>query len=102
MPDETEITRIIDQDFGANATYVEDLLRQYQHNPGSVGDEWETYFSDLLRANGAVKTEAIAAPAPLPPPAPATTSVDGALAGEKVPIRGPALKIVENMEASLG
>jgi len=101
MPDETEITRIIAHDFGANATYVEDLLRQYQHNPGSVGDEWETYFSDLLRANGAVKIEAKAVPAPQPPPEQATT-VDGALAGEKVPIRGPALKIVENMEASLG
>ena len=98
MPDESEITRIIAHDFGANATYVEDLLRQYQHNPGSVGDEWETYFSDLLRANGAVKPETKAAPES---PATATT-VDGAAAGERVPIRGPALKIVENMESSLG
>lgn len=118
MRDTREIANIIANDFGANATYVEDLLRQFQHNPKSVGDEWSEYFHSLLGGNGVVKAEAqvataVAAPAPVtvtPPPAaapaapqPATApgTTTPATAGERLQIRGPALKIVENMESSL-
>ncbi len=95
MKDYSEITDIIANDFGANATYVEDLLRQFQHSPQSVGDEWEEYFSNLLETNGSVKAEAQTQPSAA---APATAE---AVTGERMQIRGPALKIVENMEASL-
>lgn len=119
-----EILQIIEQDFGANASYVEDLLRQYQHNPRSVGEEWDEYFSDLLNGsngtNGAVAAVAVqpaveaksngvaatapvatAAAAPAAKPAPAAVAEAPAEAGERLQIRGPALKIVENMDASL-
>ncbi|MBO0721389.1 MAG: multifunctional oxoglutarate decarboxylase/oxoglutarate dehydrogenase thiamine pyrophosphate-binding subunit/dihydrolipoyllysine-residue succinyltransferase subunit [Blastocatellia bacterium] len=42
-----DIATIIASDFGANATYVEDLLRQFQHNPASVGEEWSEYFQSI-------------------------------------------------------
>ena len=120
MQDYTEIANTIANDFGANATYVEDLLRQFEHNPHSVGDEWSAYFTGLLNTNGAVKAEssAVGAPAAVtsgsgsngaatqtakpavqaqaaqaPATGPATET-----AGERLQIRGPALKIVENME----
>ena len=110
MRDYKEIASRIADEFGANATYVEDLLRQFQHNPNSVDEEWGDYFQSLL-GDGSVKVEsqrdaataqeaaerpAVAAPAAQPAPAPAVTTN-----GERIPIRGPALKIVENMESSL-
>jgi multifunctional 2-oxoglutarate metabolism enzyme len=109
-----EIFQIIEQDFGANASYVEDLLRQYQHNPRSVGEEWDEYFSNLLNGSNGATGVAVAAtpqtaapqpanevkgngaPAPAPAKAPAPDET-----GERLQIRGPALKIVENMDASL-
>src|SRR5215468_7566253 len=111
MRDYKEIASRIADDFGANATYVEDLLRQFQHNPNSVDEEWADYFQSLLAGDGSVKVEsrtdtataqvaadagapASAAPAARPAPAPAETTT-----GERIPIRGPALKIVENMES---
>src|SRR5262249_14303196 len=112
MRDYKEIASRIADEFGANATYVEDLLRQFQHNPNSVDEEWGDYFQSLL-GDGSVKVEsqrdaataqvaadagapAAAAPAAPPAPAPAGTTNRG-----PIPIRGPALKIVENMESSL-
>src|SRR5262245_34802807 len=44
MRDYKEIASRIADEFGANATYVEDLLRQFQHNPNSVDEEWGDYF----------------------------------------------------------
>ena len=91
MQDYTEIASRIADDFGANATYVEDLLRQFQHNPKSVDEEWGDYFQSLLGGDGSVKVEsqrdavtaqvaaerpapATAAPAAQPAPAPAETT----------------------------
>src|SRR5262249_31165144 len=118
MRDYQEIASRIADDFGANATYVEDLLRQFQHNPKSVDEELIDYFKSLLGGDGSVKVEsrptngaaeatvatehpapAVASPAVAAPqlaPAAAETT-----AGERTPIRGPALKIVEHMESSL-
>ena len=120
MRPETEISSIIENDFGANSTYVVELLRQYQNNPRSVDEEWGDYFGSLINGginaggNGAATVQAqpapsaanvtAAAPAQAAPAArPATTppaaTIDPSV--ERLPIRGPALKIVENMEASL-
>ncbi len=117
MQNYTEIANTIANDFGANATYVEDLLRQFQHNPHSVGDEWGTYFTGLLGANGTANAEAGTTPSAVTsgsgsngaaaaqtakPPAPVQAVAPAAeTAGERLQIRGPALKIVENMETSL-
>src|SRR5262245_63982206 len=114
MRDYKEIASRIADEFGANATYVEDLLRQFQHNPNSVDEEWGDYLPSLLAGDGSVKVEsrpdagavqvaaerpapAAAAPAAAPQPAAPTETTTG----ERIPIRGPALKIVENMESSL-
>src|SRR5262245_24638352 len=122
MLDNKEIASRIADDFGANATYVEDLLRQFQHNPKSVDEEWSDYFQSLLggdaSVDGSVKVEsattngAATAPVSAERPAPAATPAPAAAgapqpaaetttAGERIQIRGPALKIVENMESSL-
>ena len=57
MRDERQIARIIASDFGANATYVEDLLRQFRNNPASVGEEWEGYFTELTGEGGGRSAE---------------------------------------------
>ncbi|HEY8460295.1 MAG TPA: 2-oxo acid dehydrogenase subunit E2, partial [Blastocatellia bacterium] len=109
MQNYQEIASRIADDFGANATYVEDLLRRFQHNPKSVDEEWGEYFNSLLSGVKSVKAEsqpaaaapsapaAAAAPAAPRPAAPAAETPTG----ERIQIRGPALKIVENMESSL-
>jgi 2-oxoglutarate dehydrogenase E1 component len=121
-----DLSELIAENFGANATYVEGLLARWRSNPALVDESWRMYFEELLSENGAsvpaeagpvvtqpksdagsaapkrdasgpgvapatVPKPAAAKPAPAPKPAP----------GEIVPIRGAALKIVENMEASL-
>jgi 2-oxoglutarate dehydrogenase E1 component len=132
MRAENEISSILENEFGANATYVAELLRQYQSNPASVDDEWGEYFHSLLgnghggnrattaRAtistataspvNGsgtATTASQISAPAVTTAPQPAakasvaTSASPVEISPDKTPIRGAALKIVENMEASL-
>ncbi|HEY0367849.1 MAG TPA: multifunctional oxoglutarate decarboxylase/oxoglutarate dehydrogenase thiamine pyrophosphate-binding subunit/dihydrolipoyllysine-residue succinyltransferase subunit, partial [Pyrinomonadaceae bacterium] len=109
-----DLSQVIAEEFGANATYVQTLLERFRSNPELVDDSWRAYFSELT-SNGATATVATtdgdgaaapprgsaapaAAPAPAPAPAPETKSQ---LEGEVLPIRGPALKIVENMQSSL-
>jgi 2-oxoglutarate dehydrogenase E1 component len=121
MQNDKEIADIIANDFGANANYVEALLEQYQENPRSVEGDWGAYFKRLLAPNGAVTIEAQpmngvpaavdatpvngaaatpAAPAIAAMPAP-VAAAPAPTSGERMQIRGPALKIVENMEMSL-
>src|SRR5436190_11338376 len=108
-----ELSEFIAENFGANATYVESLLARFRSDPALVDDAWRGYFEELIGENGAAR---VASPAP----APASAKSDGDAAAaaksstprqapatraessaDTVPIRGPALKIVENMEASL-
>src|SRR5262245_61237117 len=110
MQDYREIDSRIADDFGENAAYVEDLRRQFQPKPKAVDEEWGDYFQSLLGGDGSVKVEsatsmepaqaaaerpapAATVPAPAPQPAPPVETTTG----ERIPIRGPALKIVENM-----
>jgi 2-oxoglutarate dehydrogenase E1 component len=134
----TDLSEIIAENFGANATYVEGLLSRYRSNPELVDESWRAYFTELLgngegatipqststaaaaatedvhttdngrsdaaaadgqtaAAKAVAKTKATTAPtteAKQPAPVPAEDV-------EAIPIRGAALKIVENMEASL-
>jgi 2-oxoglutarate dehydrogenase E1 component len=129
-----ELSEVIAENFGANATYVESLLSRFQSNPSLVDEAWRAYFTELLGNGGAtaaaataatpeatetrsgadnggsaatapapVTATATAAPAPERAPAKAqpAPATDVATAAEAQPIRGAALKIVENMEASL-
>ncbi len=109
-----DLSQVIAEEFGPNATYVEGLLERFRSNPDLVDDSWRSYFTELV-GNG-VKAVAVpsdgdtaaapktvsAAPVPAPAAAPAPAPVSKPEPeGEAVPIRGPALKIVENMESSL-
>jgi multifunctional 2-oxoglutarate metabolism enzyme len=111
----TDFSEIIAENFGANATYVETLLARFRSDPSLVDESWRVYFEELLgngqpavhsTAPAAQTTEvpasgdgraAATAPAKKPEPA-APVQQPGT---EALPIRGAALKIVENMEASL-
>jgi 2-oxoglutarate decarboxylase len=152
QPPRTDLSEIIAENFGANATYVEGLLSRFRSNPELVDDSWRAYFSELLgdqstappqetsrsggvalrQADGGgaaaragddgrdgqksaasgvanLGTNAVAnagpATAPAPdvkqPTAPTPAKPASEQPFEVIPIRGAALKIVENMEASL-
>jgi len=74
------------RDFGANSWMVLDLLDQYRRDPAAVAGTWKQYFEGLAPAAGAA----------VPPPGPA-------FAGDAAaPMQGAALRIAQNMEASLG
>ena len=126
----TDLSEFIAENFGANATYVEGLLSRFRNDPALVDESWRTYFTELLGGDGATRdngrtispttgsdgasaattaaqsaattsapaaTTAAATLAPARPSAPAPAEV----VENATPIRGGALKIVENMEASL-
>ena len=109
----TNISALIAENFGANATYVEALLARYQADPKSVDESWQTYFGDLLGTNGSASATAAPAPAKAPATsAPAETQSTPVAAPEKKatsvpadaevrPLTGASKKIVENMEQSL-
>ncbi len=134
----TDLSEVIAENFGANATYVEGLLSRFRSNPELVDESWRAYFSELLEngegaaAPHTTSTPGLARPEDTRPAdngrsdATATTAQTGAAKAvaknrtvatpvaetkqaapvpteeiEAIPIRGAALKIVENMEASL-
>ncbi len=129
VQNKTDLSEFIAENFGANATYVEGLLSRFRSDPSLVDESWRTYFSELLaqtgpsvapaeepdngritaspaNGDGAAATRAAntatvaAAPAPQRRPAPPPAAAEEKRA-DVLPIRGGALKIVENMEASL-
>jgi multifunctional 2-oxoglutarate metabolism enzyme len=117
----TDLSEMIAEEFGANAEYVQGLLERFRTNPELVDDSWRSYFSEILGDGAAVSQtssngartavveidgdariatkEMSAAAAPAPERKPVKTSPPEDV--EAVPLRGPALKIVENMESSL-
>ncbi|MCA1642091.1 MAG: multifunctional oxoglutarate decarboxylase/oxoglutarate dehydrogenase thiamine pyrophosphate-binding subunit/dihydrolipoyllysine-residue succinyltransferase subunit [Acidobacteria bacterium] len=42
------LSEIIAENFGANATYVEGLLERFRSDPALVDDAWRAYFTELL------------------------------------------------------
>ena len=44
----TDLSELIAEEFGANATYVQGLLERFRSNPELVDDSWRAYFSELL------------------------------------------------------
>jgi multifunctional 2-oxoglutarate metabolism enzyme len=102
--------------FGFNTGYVEELYKQYLDNPDSVSESWREFFADF-RPSESFVAAAESRPAPEARSEPATARGDGATPEPVTPasapdasaddadvkaIRGPAARIVENMEASLG
>src|SRR2546422_5785832 len=43
-----ELSEIIAENFGANATYVEALLARFRSDPSLVDESWRAYFEELL------------------------------------------------------
>jgi 2-oxoglutarate decarboxylase len=119
----TDLSEIIAENFGANATYVETLLARWRSDPALVDESWRAYFEELVGTNGDATAAATTQTATLSKPQPggdgaaakpaktqqtkakqperATQPATPQAGTETIPIRGPALKIVENMEASL-
>ncbi len=109
---------------GFNTGYVEELYRQFLEDPNSVSENWRDFFADYrpsesfvaaAEARPAPEADRVAvrpAEAPAAPesgdgafPEPVTPASAPAFPREDIdlePLRGPAAKIVENMEASLG
>ena len=104
---EVEVSDVLAREFGANATYVEQIYERYLHDPAGVDPDWREYFEELV---GTAEPSAIApaaeasrpAAAASAPPTPSAPPASAPIPADRLPIRGPALKIVENMEASLG
>ncbi len=118
----SDLSELIAEEFGANATYVQGLLERFRSNPDLVDDTWRAYFTELLGDGAGIQqtsgnglrsatvsssVETAAAPAPSRPPEvskPQAKVVSTPAISEDAEvsaIRGPALKIVENMETSL-
>jgi 2-oxoglutarate dehydrogenase E1 component len=117
----TDLSELIAEEFGANATYVQGLLERFRSNPDLVDDSWRAYFSELLgdgaaaqqtsgnglrsvtvSSNAEAAAPAASRPAVTPAPERKPVSTPAISDEEEVSaIRGPALKIVENMETSL-
>jgi len=104
----SKLSAFIEENFGANATYVEGLLARYQANPSSVDESWQEYFGGLLGSdsNGRRSPAQEQSPANNPPnsqPAAKPVKQAPALAPDTSarPIVGPGKIIVDNMEQSL-
>ena len=106
MSETTDLSVYINENFGANASYVEGLLARFNADPNSVDDSWRTFFDDLLSGKAepinAVSRPAAVTPAQLPAAekAKAAAAVIGGDTNAKA-LTGASRKIVENMEQSL-
>jgi multifunctional 2-oxoglutarate metabolism enzyme len=117
LNNKSDLSEIIAEDFGANASYVEGLFNRFRKDPSQVDDSWRAYFSERLGikisevkgnggstvtatpSNGSPATTTTARPFSVVPPRAQPQITESEV--ESVPIRGGALKIVENMEESL-
>ena len=43
-----DLSEVIAENFGANASYVEGLLSRFRSNPELVDESWRAYFAELL------------------------------------------------------
>ncbi len=94
-----EIDEILAEEFGVNADYVGHLLQQFIENPSLLNQEWQNYFTEMFRGRG---REIPASPQPAPAPASVKATEPMTTQGDRTQLKGPALKIAENMETSLG
>src|SRR5215813_3024569 len=102
----TDLSELIAENFGANATYVETLLARFRSDPALVDESWRAYFAELLGDGVAVESTAAlpkphddraamssdgkAAAATARAATPAEPKVAPSESVEAMPIRGPA------------
>ncbi|MGH2749795.1 MAG: multifunctional oxoglutarate decarboxylase/oxoglutarate dehydrogenase thiamine pyrophosphate-binding subunit/dihydrolipoyllysine-residue succinyltransferase subunit [Actinomycetota bacterium] len=100
--------------FGPNIWLVDEMYRQYQESPQSVGESWREFFEDYqpqrvgqegtgatAKATAARPDKARSAPEQPPPARKPEPEPDESAPEDAAPLRGIAAKIAENMEASL-
>ena len=90
-----------EQRFGANEWLVDEIYQQYLTDKASVDPAWWDFFDDYTPADGSALKAAIEhanGSAPAPAAVTVATSVE---TGEAIPLKGPAARVVSNMEASL-
>ena len=95
----TNISEYINENFGANASYVEGLFARYKADPKTVDESWQTFFGEMLSSKGQTPVAETRAVASVPPTKLNTPPESGTLNSK--PLIGAAKKIVENMEQSL-
>ncbi|HMT08548.1 MAG TPA: multifunctional oxoglutarate decarboxylase/oxoglutarate dehydrogenase thiamine pyrophosphate-binding subunit/dihydrolipoyllysine-residue succinyltransferase subunit [Pyrinomonadaceae bacterium] len=93
------ISELIKENFGSNATYVEGLYARYKTDRSLVDESWQSYFDELNGASVQAVEPAKAESVSTVPAAKPTVSV--LVDTEIRPITGASKKIVENMETSL-
>jgi multifunctional 2-oxoglutarate metabolism enzyme len=84
--------------FGPNAWLVEELYDRFLADPTSVAESWQEFFSDYRRTPQRPHSDA---PSSVPTSTVAPTTPSPKPAEEAVPLRGAALQIATNMQASL-
>jgi len=104
--------------FGPNEWLVDEIYQQYLTDRDSVDPAWWDFFADYspadgsalkaqidqAQSNGHAATEAkapVPAQAPAQPPAKPKPAPQPTAGSDLVPLRGPAARVVTNMEASL-
>ncbi|HSS44420.1 MAG TPA: 2-oxo acid dehydrogenase subunit E2, partial [Thermoanaerobaculia bacterium] len=102
---ENDISSELVAEFGENASYVAELLVRYRSNPASVDEEWQAFFRERLGEPApAEKREPASGPSShrlLTPSAAGREATAAAESQQRLTIRGAALRVAENMEASL-
>ena len=59
-----DLSQVIAEEFGANATYVEGLLERFRSNPDLVDDSWRSYFTELIGDGNGIKLSLLLPPQP--------------------------------------
>lgn len=99
-----------EQRFGPNEWLVDEIYQQYLNDKSSVDPAWWDFFADYTPADGSSLKATLATarpatvPAASPPavaPAPAPLAPPVIQSDEVITLRGPAARVVGNMEASL-
>lgn len=128
----TTLFEHLEEEFGANSSYVRSMLDRYLTSPSLIDDSWRSYFSELLaihpideksvqelaqgRVDDAVVikgserlssgngqgSNGVSADTTAVVPRPVTPKKQSAPIEGAEPLTGAAKKVVENMERSLG
>ncbi len=109
----SNLSELINANFGANASYVEGLYDRYRSDPNLVDESWRAYFDELIESGNGQSGNPQISPTPVEPlKAPDVTPAANPAAGAKVetriregvnatPLTGVSKVIVENMDESL-
>ncbi len=82
-----------------NSGFAQAMYEDFLRDPDSVPPEWRELFENGLQGEDPAREEETPSPATRVPPA---SAAPPASAGIQEPIKGPALRLLQNMEASLG